>query len=119
MLQFLDFNNLFQRPLVPIGKHDKNELEVIYPSRSGKPRDFTEWLIALLWCEVEGSGWKVIVFPVEEGRAFWLVPPLFHTDAPASFDKAWRLSEVIRKCSQSDQLTVKFANPYWDDWSAV
>lgn len=119
MLQFLDLENLFQRPLVPIGKQDKAELESIYLSSSGKARGFTHWLIALMWYEDESVGWKVVVFPVVEGTAFWLVPPLFHTDAPSSFRKAWKLSEQLRSVSCNDQLTAKFANPYWDDWSAI
>ncbi|KIL42004.1 hypothetical protein SD70_03895 [Gordoniibacillus kamchatkensis] len=119
MLQYLDFGHFFHRLPIPIGKHDKNELEAIYPGKDGKPRDFTYWLIALMWSEEEVSGWKVIVFPVAEGRAFWAVPPLFHTDAPSSFDKAWKLSETLRAYSRGDQLTQKFVNPYWDDWAAV
>lgn len=119
MLQFLDFNHFFQRPLVPIGKHDKQELEAIYPSSNGKPRGFTHWLIALMWYESFGTGWRVIVFPVEEGKAFWHVPPLFHTDAPSTFDKAWKLTEVLKTVSLGDQLTEKYANPYWDDWSEL
>jgi hypothetical protein len=119
MLQFLDLESLFQRPPVPIGKLDRAELETIYPRGNGKARGFTHWLIALLWHEEADSGWKVVVFPVADGTAFWCVPPLFHTEVPAAFQKAWKLSEVIRTCSRNDELTAKFANPYWDDWSSV
>ncbi|WP_199620282.1 hypothetical protein [Paenibacillus alkalitolerans] len=120
MSQLLNLGNLFQRPLVPIGKNDQNELKQIYPRKDGIAQAFTHWLIALWWSEGEWSaGWKVTVFPVSEERVFWSVPPLFHTTAPSSFDNAWKLSQAILTSSRKDQLTDAFVHPYWDDWDKL
>ncbi len=92
----------------------------MYTSKEGKSIRFTHWLVVLLWyAEQETNGWKVMVFPVSEERVFWTVPPLFHTLAPSSFEKAWKLSEAIQASCQSDQLTLKFVHPYWDNWAAI
>lgn len=120
MSQFFNLQNLFQRPLVPIGNRDKEELGEIYQIKDGKDQGFTHWLLALLWHEDEScAGWKVVVFPVGERRVFWLVPPLFYTSSPSSFENAWKLSEAIKECSGKDRITEKFVNPYWDNWSEL
>jgi hypothetical protein len=120
MSQFLNLGNLFQRPLVPIGEHDRSELKEIYPREDGNDQGFTHWLVSLWWSDDEWkSGWKVTVFPVSEERAFWLVPPLFHTTAPSTFDNAWKLSEAILTSCCKDRLTDSFVHPYWDDWDKI
>lgn len=120
MCHFLNLVELFQRPAVLIGQQDKHELKEMYTSRDGRSPRFTHWLVVLLWCEErETDGWKVMVFPVSEEKVFWMVPPLFRTMEPSSFENAWKLSEAIRASCQSDQLTLKFAHPYWDNWNAI
>jgi hypothetical protein len=120
MGQFLNLESFFQRPHIPICRRDREQLGEIYTRNDGKRHAFANWLIALMWEEDEiDTGWKTIVYPVEEGRAFWLVPPIFYTTASSTFDKAWRLSEAIKACSHNDELTEKYVHPYWDDWAKV
>lgn len=120
MCQCLNLNDFFQRTPVPIGQRDRDRLEEIYFRNDGKRHTFTHWLIALMWHEDEtSSGWKTIIYPVAEGRVFWVIPPLFCTSAPATFEKAWRLSEAIKASSCIDRLTEHYVHPYWDDWEKV
>ncbi len=70
MGQFLNLESFFQRPHIPIGQRDKEQLGEIYIRNDGS-HAFANWLIALMWEEDEtDAGWKTIVYPVAKGRAF-------------------------------------------------
>ena len=112
--------NLFQRKPVLIGSADMAALGDIYRHTDGSSRRFIHWLIALIWHEDrEVRGWSVDVYPAGGEMAFWQTPPIFHTLFPSSFDNAWRLSEMLRAKSVTDELTRHFVNPYWDEWEMV
>ncbi|MCZ8513982.1 hypothetical protein O9H85_16445 [Paenibacillus filicis] len=120
MGSFLHLADLYPRPLIPIGREDRMGLEDMYTGKDGRPGKFTDWLIALMWVEdPPDRGWKVVVFPVSVHSVFWASPPLFHTLAPGTFEKAWKLSEAIKTSSEQDRLTRTFVHPYWDYWEAI
>lgn len=103
-MYFANYQNLYEKALVPIGMNDRNALL----QHSIDHSHATHWLIALEEQRdenpIEQSSWKVILFQAnEDGYCLWK-KPTYVSQSYQCFHKAYEAAKDLETYSRADDL---------------